>query len=291
VTQWAVAPSEPTPDLVAAVEDAIGQRATSWRKPHTGITPAQRFVVTFEDGSSVFVKAPVDAQTVGWSRTEHYVLSHIEADFIPRVIHSTESLLITEDLSHAHWPADHEGAGSSVLWKPGQIDALLATLDRVAVAAPELELPSATEGRELFWPRIAKEPDAFLAPDVPRQWIDALLEAEATFDFGGGALVHNDVRSDNVCFVGTRAVLVDWSNARRGNPIVDRAELALTYAIEGGPPPYELVPDAGTFPAWEAGLLLTRAVEFAGRAPDWLVSVFQRMGAIALDWAARNLSL
>jgi hypothetical protein len=292
MTQWALAPDAPTPDLVAAVELALAKRAQTWRKPHTGVTPAQRFVVTFEDGSSAFVKAPVDAQTSDWSQHEHFVLSHLDADFMPRVLFSSSSLLITEDLSDAYWPADNPGADGPVRWEAGQVEQLLDTLERVAVAAPALAVPSLAEGKQPLWQQIATEPDRYASPDLlPRAWLEPLMEAERALDFTGDALVHNDVRSDNVCFIGDRAVLVDWTNARRGPAVFDRAEFALTYAIEGGPPPHVLVPDADLVPVWLASLQLYRVAEFRGQAPAWLVSVFERLAVIALDWAARCLRL
>ena len=288
MTAWTVAPDTPTPDLVAAVEAVLQKRANQWRKPHTGITAAQRFVVTFDDGSSAFVKAPTDAATREYSRMEHHVLSQLRGEFVPRVLHTSETLLITEDLSEAWWPADNPGADGPVTWKPGQVEALLVALDRLADAAPELPLPELASGKPPVWPRIAAEPEAF---GVAATLALALESAEAQLDFAGDAIVHNDVRSDNVCFIGDRAVLVDWTNARRGHPAYDRVEIALTYAIEGGPPPWELVPDDAGFPVWHAGFLLTKAHDLAHVAPDWLVAVMKRCAAIAVAWSERNLSL
>src|SRR5205085_1927502 len=83
-----------TAELAEAVQGALGKHAVAWRKPHAGITPAQRFVVSFADGTSAFVKAPVDTMTADWSRMEHHVLSQLEGDFMPRVLHASETLLI-----------------------------------------------------------------------------------------------------------------------------------------------------------------------------------------------------
>jgi hypothetical protein len=275
--------------LVARVEAALGRSAKAWRKPHTGVTPAQRFVVTFVDGSTAFVKAPVDAQTSEWSRMEHHVLSHLGADYAPRVLYADDSLLVTEDLSGAYWPADNPGPDGAVTWLPGQVDALLTTLRAFRDAAPGLELPALASGKPPVWPGIAADPERYGV--VPRHWLAPLCEAEAAIPFAGAGLVHNDVRSDNVCFADRRVVLVDWTNARRGNPLFDQVELALTYSIEGGPAPWELVADADLFPIWQAGFLLARSVDLDGVAPAWLVAVFRRLATVAVAWSARVLNL
>jgi thiamine kinase-like enzyme len=53
-------------------------------------------------------------------------------------------------------------------------------------------------------------------------------------------LLHFDVRSDNVCFAGDRAVLVDWNWAAIGNPVMDVAARLPSLHAEGGPPPEEI---------------------------------------------------
>jgi aminoglycoside phosphotransferase (APT) family kinase protein len=146
------------------------------------------------------------------------------------------------------------------------------------------------------WPLIAETPRVLLDLQVAdERWLDHalphLLAAEETLDLRGDSLVHNDVRSDNVCFLGDRVVLVDWSDARRGAPGFDLANLLQTLPLEGGPDPFTLLPDAAGFAAWRAGELVRRAAGAYGPAPSWLVKVFKRMAVIDLDWAARCLDL
>jgi hypothetical protein len=100
-----------------------------------------------------------------------------------------------------------------------------------------------------------------------------------------------DVRSDNLCFVGGRAVLVDWNLARRGNGRFDVAFWLPSLQLEGGPEPWEVLPDAGALAAAVAGFFAARA----GLAPPAgapTVRRFQRAQAsVALPWAARELGL
>ncbi len=103
----------------------------------------------------------------------------------------------------------------------------------------------------------------------------------------GDAVVHCDVRSDNLCIKDGRCVLVDWNHARRGNPKYDIAFWAPSLALEHGPKPWtlgvdELAPFVAGFFAANAGLPAP-----AG-APT--VRHFQRAQAeVALQWVERVL--
>lgn len=297
------APKEPTPELVRTVEERLGKRGVRWEKPHTGLSPAQRFVVRFDDGSSAFVKAAVDAETERWLRTDHLMMSTLDADFVPEIVAwidaGPRSVLIIEDLSDAHWPADHYrregGAVLPVLWKPGQWDLLFAALERVAATPPPAPLPRLSDAFAPEWPAIARDPGPFLELGLcSERWLrrslDALLAAERELDLSGDALVHHDVRSDNVCFRGDRAILVDWSDARVGSPRYDLANVLSGCALEGGPDAHEVMPDGGAFAAWRAGELARRAAHPDG-APRWLIAVFKRAAIVNLQWAAKSLDL
>jgi hypothetical protein len=285
----------PTPELVDLVTRTLAKRPVHWKTPHTGLSAAQRFVVRFEDGSSAFVKAAVDADTERWLRVERTILSTLEEDFIPRTIawaeEATHPVLMTEDLSYAHWPADQY----PVLWLPGQFDAMFRTLERVAATAAPETLPSAEQHYTPCWHRIAEAPERFLALGLcPERWyrdaIDGLVQAESALSLAGEALVHGDVRSDNVCFLGERMVLVDWSGASRGNPLLDKALVAGSIPLEGGPDPFDVMPDGGLFAAHQSGFLAWRALH-PSEAPNWLVKVFLRMALIQMRWAAQALDL
>jgi hypothetical protein len=292
--------SEPHAELAAAVESALGRRAVRWRRPHTGLSAADRFVVTFDDGSSVFVKAAVDARTAEWLRVDHEVMTSVGDDFVLDVISwvtaSGHPVLIMEDAHDAYWPADHERAnGEPVAWCEGQVEALLDTLDRVG-ASTSPPLPPLGDGITRHWSTIAADPSPYLGLGLfDERWLsstaDALVRAEAAVDFSGDALVHNDVRSDNVCFRGHRTILVDWSHARRGNPVHDRAALAVTLPLEGGPEPFALLPEEGKFAAWHAGQALHRMVGESEGAPPWLIAVLGRMAGVALRWASLSLGV
>ena len=285
----------PASQLRTLVTSALGKEPVHWHRPHTGLSAAQRFVVRFADGSSAFVKAAVDDSTEGWLRTEREILSSVEGSFVPRLLAWMEDgerpVLLVEDLSGAHWPADHR----PVTWKSGQFALLFATLREIAAATPPVSLPGAEMDFRPQWPSIAREAEEFLALGLCsevwfREAIDELVEAEKSVPLAGHALVHGDVRSDNVCFVGDRTVLVDWSAALRGHPHHDLTTALTTLPLEGGPDPFDILPEAGAWAAYHAG----RSVRFAyheTHAPEWLRTVVKRISTICLSWAARSLDL
>lgn len=294
-------PVSPPSDLEALVASALGKMPTQWWKPHTGLSPAERLVVHFTDGSSAFVKAAVDSQTEAELRIEREILCG-EFTFLPRTLAWVEAgpwpLLIVEDLSGAHWPADH----SPVTWLPDQFDVLFETLERVAGTNPPTLLPKADSGFTPQWPTIEREADRFLALGLCSEawlWsaIDALTEAEAVVPLAGESLVHGDVRSDNLCFAGTRMVLVDWGTAQMGHRHHDLAAVLTTLPLEGGPDPFDIFPDGGSWAAYHAARNTRRAYRSLGggngrkAAPEWLRKVLGRMAVISLDWAVRSLDL
>lgn len=121
-------------------------------------------------------------------------------------------MLVLEDLSEgAHWPPP---------WRPGDVELALATLEELAATrVTELEpFAPAWNG----WLRIAEDPQAFVSLGVGSPaWLErclpALLEAEKAAPVEGEALLHCDVRSDNLCVRdrAARARLPARSVARR----------------------------------------------------------------------------
>ncbi len=296
----------PPPDLRRRVEAALGKKSTSWTRPDCGLSAAHRFSVRFEDGTSVFVKAATEPQTEEWLRTEHSLLTGIAREFMPAVEGWLDSegehpVLLSQDLSDAYWPASHQG----VDWRPGQIELLFEGLEAISnLRAPD-SLGDLASTRRASWKEIAAHPESFLEHGLCSEaWLtsslDALIEAERDVDLEGDRLLHGDVRSDNICFVDTRAVFVDWSTSLRGNPSYNLASFLPGLVLESdGPTPYEVMPDGGGWAAMESGDL-ARRLETTGWGsgtrltqgmPEWLRKVFKRIIVIDLQWAASCLGL
>jgi hypothetical protein len=283
----------PDPARVARVERLIGRAAAHWQPVQGGYSPAARWVARAGDGPSVFVKAATNENTAAWLRMEHVVYEAVRAPFLANVLawedDGVAPVLLLEDLSAAAWPPP---------WTPERVQRALDMLDAVhASAAPEAlpELAS-IEGMHDGWRQVAADPEPFLRLRLcGSAWLGralgALVEAEEGATLAGDALLHQDVRSDNMCFLDDRAVLVDWNWACRGNALFDAGFWLPSLHVEGGPPPQELMPGRPGVAAVVSGYFAARA----GLPP---LSVSGNVRALqlrqlraALPWAAHALGL
>lgn len=248
--------------------------------------------VSLADGRTAFVKHALTDDAAAWVRKERLLYESVHGTFMPTYLGAHDgrtTLLVLEDLSGATWPPP---------WSPLRVDAVLASLDELHATAPPNGIESLEVERQdiVGWDLVAADPEPLLATGLcSATWLDealpALLRAGTEAELGGGDLLHFDVRSDNLCFVGDRAILVDWNLACIGNGRFDVAFWLPSLRLEGGPWPWDLLPDAGPLAAAVAGFFAARA----GLAPPSgapTVREFQRAQAeVALPWAARELGL
>jgi hypothetical protein len=115
--------------------------------------------VELDDGRTAFVKLALDEMAAESLRDEHRVYSELDAMFLPRFLgwhDDEETLLALEDLSDAHWPPP---------WQPGQIEQVLATLERVAATPAPPGLPTLESLRERLngWELVAEDPEPILS--------------------------------------------------------------------------------------------------------------------------------
>jgi aminoglycoside phosphotransferase (APT) family kinase protein len=225
-------------------------------------------------------------------RDEYRVYSAAEAAFIPELVgwHDGEqTLLAIADLSDAYWPPP---------WSLEQIDAVCAALDELHATPPPEGLPRVSAERDWLngWELVAEDAEPILSTGLCSPgWLEhalpTLLETGRTCPLEGEAFLHLDVRSDNLCLQAGRAVLVDWNFAHVGNPLLDIVCWLPSLKLEGGPDPWELVPDSDGFAALLAGYFAAHA-GLPPPATAQRVREFQRRQAeVALPWAARELGL
>ena len=122
----------------------------------------------------------------------------------------------------------------------------------------------------------------------------ALLEHSAPELLEGDALLHFDVRSDNLCVRNGEALLVDWNLACVGHPAFDIAFWLPSLVLERGPAIDEIEakrPDVARFAPLVAGFFAARAgLPSPAGAPT--VRGFQLAQLeVALPWAVRVLEL
>jgi hypothetical protein len=270
----------------------VGAEPLDWTPRDGGYSTAERYTVTLDDGRRVFAKAAHPQHMATWLRREYEVYASLEGSFIPRLIgfdgDDGYPLLVVEDLSHADW---------TPRWTTERVALVRAALDDVhACPAP----PNTHPVRETYagwfgrWRTVETDPEPFLSLGLrSRTWLEerlpAIIETAAAAPVDGDAVTHLDVRSDNLCTLDGRAVFVDWNFVSLAAPELDLAAWACSLALEGGPPPWTLLPDSPGFAALVSGIFAAAAgLPPPETAPT--VREFQaRQLAVALDWLDREL--
>lgn len=278
----------------------LGVRATSWQRRSAPWQPAEevaggndRFTVNLGDGRRVFVKAAKAPHTARWLRREAEVYTHLRGSFIAELIafddDPIEPLLVIEDLSDADW---------NVRWDAPRVAAVRAALAAIAASLPPPNTPSVRDilGEFGRWDVVEADPRPFLSTGLrSRDWLDRalpILKAAAdTAPIDGDNLLHLDVRSDNMCFRDGTVVLVDWNWSCTGRSDFDVAAWLPSLAFEGGPAPWEVLPQAGAHAAFLAGIW---AAVVGLPPPPTAPTVREqqrRQLEVALVWCERELSL
>jgi aminoglycoside phosphotransferase (APT) family kinase protein len=203
-----------------------------------------------------------------------------------QIIDGDQPELWLEDLAEAHWPPQ---------WRAGDIERVqqtMADIHRIP-PPPHLERRDPNAGD---WAAIAAQPDAFLGLGwVDEAWLaDALpvlTKAEQTPPDEPDGLLHADLRSDNLCLLPDRTLVIDWNHAHVGPIGHDMAFWACSLEVEGGPRPDDHVANGPFWSAATSGFFLRRAgmpfLEFAPRV-RWIQQI---QGRVALPWACRQLGL
>jgi len=284
---------EPPVADVARIELALGWRPTSFRPTTAERGPsasAARWIAR-HGARSAFVKIGATPLTAEWLRTEHLNLQALSGPFMARVLGWSDDgerpVLALEDLSDATWPPP---------WSIDQIDRVVACLDAVHATPPPDRLTRINLDGGADWRHVARDPAEFLKLGLcsPR-WLEralpVLIAAADGARFAGEALLHGDVRSDNLCFRGETTYLIDWNHATVGNPTIDLASWLPSLAAEGGPAPDTLLAGEPEIVAWVTGYFCARAGgPLVPDAPH--VRPLQLAQArTALPWAARTLGL
>lgn len=277
------------------IERIVGARVVGLEHVEgRGYTHAGRHRAFLDDGHAVFVKSAVDELSAGWLRTEIGVYTKLRASFLPAfhgwAEHDGLPLIVLEDLGGAHWPPP---------WRDGDVDAVRRALQQLAATPPPEGIQRVPRDELAFeWREVERDPEPFLATGmVSRAWLEEhlapLRDAAERATFDGDALLHLDVRSDNLALRGGQAVLVDWNWVCVGNGVLDVVGWAPSLHFEGGPRPEELVAGDGVaeLAAALAGLWAARVgLPPPPTAPRVRVGQRQQL-SVALPWACRLLGI
>lgn len=283
------------PESVRAAASVLGATAVAWESPDFGLSVAERHVVQLDNGMSVFVKGATDADTAVWLRNEHRALSVAGAHFGPEVLAWLDAperpVLVTADLSGGYWPA----STGETIWRPGDIEAVLATLDELRTIDASPALRPIPNWPPPVWDRLVAGGALVEAGLCSAPWLErngpAIAGADERAVLAEETLVHGDIRSDNLCLLpGGDVRLVDWSHAGIGSRFHDLVLLLPTLRLEGGPSPAEVLSEPVELIARLAGGTVSRAVG-PEQMPDWLKDVFRRLAVIELQWLVDVLDL
>jgi hypothetical protein len=279
----------------SAAAEAVGSALVEWEAVATRgyARSCAHWRARLADDRRVFIKQALNGTAVEWLRAERVIYEAVRGPFMPSFYGAYDdgelALIALEDLTDAEWPPP---------WSPSRIERVLASLDALHRTAPpnEIEKLQAIRDEVVGWSDIAANPEPMLstalcAPAWLEEALPALLQASEDAQLDGTELLHFDVRSDNLCLRGGDALFFDWNLARIGNGDFDVAFWLPSLTLEGGPPPWEVLPDAGLLAAAVAGFFAVRA---GLPPPDTAPTVrdFQRAQAqVALAWTARELDL
>ena len=223
-------------DLGAAVVAATSQRG--------GFSPGVAARVELADGSRAFVKAAAatpNPDTPQIHRREVRI-----ASALPPGVPAPKLRFAYDDLD---WVAlvfdDVHGRAPRLPWVRSELDRVLDALsDLAAVLTPS---PVATDLASERLAPIFNGWSSFGAASAPlpaevHAHLDELVALERAFPdaITGDALVHLDIRADNLLLADDRVYIVDWPWASIGAPWIDLVAMLPSVAMQGGPNPEDV---------------------------------------------------
>ncbi|MFE2886887.1 aminoglycoside phosphotransferase family protein [Streptomyces graminifolii] len=231
-------PWEKVPERVrSAVEDRLGSRVVTAHTQSGGFSPGVAARVQLADGRRAFIKAvsaDLNPDSPRFHRSEALVARRIPPQApVPQ-------LLADEDLDG--WVVlvfeDIDGVMPSEPWHLPDLRRVLdATLDLAATLDPApIESPT-IEGRygDMFAGFRAMADDPWPDPWTRRHARRlAEMEAEWARASAGSALVHADLRADNILLTEDRVVFVDWAHGAVGASWFDVVFLAGSVIMHNG---------------------------------------------------------
>jgi thiamine kinase-like enzyme len=283
--------AEPGPEFKSRVARLLGASPNSFTRVLGGYTPAARWIVR-TDARSYFVKAATTPLTAEFLRREMRIYAAVTATFVPELVAAEDDarqpVLVLEDLSGHEWPPP---------WTAASVDAMLQIIHEMHATRASIEPYVDIHGSHSpGWSEIARDPQPFLGLGLASSsWLEHalphLMAGESRCLTEGHALTHMDLRSDNMCVRGGRAMLIDWNLACLSNPKLDLGFWLPSLEYEGGPAPETLLPDAPEVAAFVSGFFACRAgLADIPDAPR--VRLVQRQQLqTAMPWAIRALDL
>ena len=203
-----------------------------------GYGPATRRVLGLDDGTTVFLKFGGTRRLRSDLRHERDVYDGLRASFMIDKVGAFERPhgvgILLDNCESAAWPPP---------WMAAQIAAVTDALAALRMVDPPPAVDSCGTAAERLavrgWASIADDLDLLIDRGIAtRSWLDRhldlLVDVSHPRCVDGDALVHFDLRSDNLCFVDGSARIIDWASARIGHRYLDQHYWATTLLHETG---------------------------------------------------------
>lgn len=261
---WADLPAH----VRAAVEAIVGGPVVEAVSQPGGFSPGTADRVRTAGGRRAFVKAVSPAQN---ERSPH--LLRREVDVVAALPMSVPSPRLLGSHDDGDWVAvvlqDVDGRHPRTPWVPAELDLVLAAL---ADLARTPALPGSPAAAEMLapdfggWRRVRADPPADLDPWAAEHLDDLVALADRGLAaLVGDALVHTDIRADNLLLGPEGAVtIVDWPWACRGPVWLDRVLLLLNTRLHGGHDTSALLAQCAATTGADLDDLVAALVGFAG---------------------------
>lgn len=296
------------PRVRVVIDSMVGADVTHAQTAHGGFSPGFASALTLSDGRRVFVKAMSDMLTPGGAdlyRREHRVISALPATVpTPRLLDVRDDgdwIVLLYELAEGRHP---------VPARPTELRAMLDTYRSLAALLDpsplELEPFESSWGLRFDeWAGI--DPVGAQAVGNAFPWAGSNLEtiqrvaADWRKAVQGNALVHGDLRADNMILTRRGVLVLDWPESCIGAPWLDLVLALPSMAMfEHGPAPEPIVRthpltrsvEPAHLDAVIAGLAGFFAVNSVQPPPPGLPTLrqFQRDQAIVtLDWLKQRL--
>jgi aminoglycoside phosphotransferase (APT) family kinase protein len=262
-------------DVRDAVEAIVGGAVVEAVSQVGGFSPGTADRVRTANSRRAFVKAVSPAQnerSVELHRQEARVTAAL-----PASVPAPQFLGFHDD---GNWVAlvlqDIEGHHPATPWVPDELEQVLTVLEDLAESLTPPLLPGLKTAADLLaedfagWHRISADPPADLHPWAARH----LDELRALADRGllaltGNALVHTDIRADNILLSreGTVTIL-DWPWACRGPAWLDTLLLLINARLYGGHDTHGLLTKHATVTGADPQDLIAALTALAGYFTD-----------------------
>lgn len=236
-----------TPErFVAAIEAAVSARIVSSSEADGGFSPGPASTCLLDDGRRVFVKAcsaTLSPVATEFHRREATVLASLPSR-VP-----APSLVATAEADDWFGLITEHVAGTPLIGSldPTQVRAVFGAVAELAMLdASELvesldpigTSPAERASRWAWGAIVDSGLEDQLDPWSARHLEPLIaLEQDWTEAASGRALVHRDLRSDNMVLTPDGVVIVDWPAASLGAPWVDLVGLLPSLRHQGGPDP------------------------------------------------------